>query len=763
MKNIRALDKELTINPKKRRYLLSIKGIVQGVGFRPFIYRSAKQFNIKGLVKNTKKGVILEIEGEKLKPFINYIQHNNPPLSYIETIKIKEIPYKDSKEFKIIKSEEDGKTDMLISPDISICENCKNELLDPDNRRYNYPFINCTDCGPRFTIIKNTPYDRPKTTMKKFKMCEECEEEYNNPLDRRYHAQPISCYNCGPTLYLYKKNKILENPIDTAVQKLEKDNIIAIKGLGGYHLACIATSDNAIKRLREFKKRDSKPFALMGNFKMIKENCYVNKKEEEFLKSPMAPILLLKKREKTDVSEYAAPGQNYLGFMLPYTPLHLIILNLLNKPLVMTSANYSNEPIIYKDNFKKLNKLSDCILTHDRPIESFTDDSVSRIFENKSYIIRRSRGFVPFPIELPFRFNKNILALGGMLRTTFTFINKNKAFVSQYIGDTDSISSIKAEKNAISHFKNIFSFEPDIIAIDKHPGYPNRKIIEDYKNKKIVEIQHHKAHIGALLAENSETDPIIGVSMDGTGYGDDGNIWGGEFFTGNYHQLKRYGHLKYFFLPSGDKSVKEPWRYTLSLLYSLYNDSKITKNFANKFGEKGNILLQSIKKRFGGILTSSCGRFFDAIACLLDIKDYNSYDGELPILLQSLAEKSSYPGNTYNYSIEKNNNLLNLNLLPLIDNLINDKKDKKDKAFIFHNTLAKGILQIVEIESQKTGIKKVGLTGGVFQNILLLKLTKDILQNKGFKVLTHSKIPSNDGGISLGQAVIATSKCCKEN
>jgi hydrogenase maturation protein HypF len=375
----------------------------------------------------------------------------------------------------------------------------------------------------------------------------------------------------------------------------------------------------------------------------------------------------------------------------------------------MTSANFPNEPIIYKDNLKKLKNLSDYILTHDRAIKNFSDDTVAQIYENKPYIIRRSRGFVPLPVELPFKIQKTVLALGGMLRTTFTFINKDKAFLSQYIGNTDSLPGIKAEKEAISHFKKIFSFEPDVIVIDKHPEYPNRKIADDFKDRKIVEIQHHKAHIGALLAENSELDPIIGVSMDGTGYGDDGNIWGGEFFAGDFKQLKRFGHLKYFFLPSGDKSVKEPWRYTLSLLYNLYNDSENTKKFADKFG------------------------------------------------------KSSYPNDTYNYSIEKNKNLLLLNLLPSIDDIINDKKSKNDKAFIFHNTLAKGIVKMIEIESQKSGIKKVGLTGGIFQNLLLLKLTKDILQKRNFKVLTHSKIPSNDGGISLGQAFIATGKLYKEN
>jgi len=370
--NQECLKKISEKNSEIKRYKINIAGIVQGVGFRPFIYRSAKQYNIKGSVKNTKKGVTVEIEGKKIKAFINHLLKNYPPLSYIETIKIKEITFKNSEQFKIIESEDSGKTDTLISPDVSICENCKNELLDKRNRRYSYPFINCTDCGPRFTIIEKTPYDRPNTTMKNFKMCKECETEYKAPLERRYHAQPISCYNCGPSIYLYdKKNNSIKNPINTAGEKLKKDKILAIKGLGGYHLACLASSDNAIKKLRKLKKRKSKPFALMGNLKMIKENCYVDKTEEDFLKSQSAPILLLTKKERIKVSEYIAPGQNNLGFILPYTPLHLLLINLLNEPLVMTSANFFNEPIIYKDNLKKLKNLSDYILTHDRAIKNF--------------------------------------------------------------------------------------------------------------------------------------------------------------------------------------------------------------------------------------------------------------------------------------------------------------------------------------------------------------------------------------------------------
>lgn len=753
------------VTPMPIRARILIKGIVQGVGFRPFLYRSAHRYQLTGFVKNTSQGVILEVEGKeaKIKDFVSHILNHPPPLALIESHETRELPLQFSKQFKIVSSEESGENDrrdLLVSPDIAICDNCVEELFLPEDRRYRYPFINCTDCGPRFSIIRELPYDRPRTTMKDFAMCGPCAKEYRDPYDRRYHAQPISCYHCGPTLFLYEKGGKrveTEDPAAAAAQKIKEGYIVAIKGLGGYHLACKASLETAVVRLRELKGRETKPFALMGTLDMIMQHVFLSEKEKALLLSPAAPILLLRRKENTAIAPSVAPGLRDLGFMLSYTPLHMLLLEKVREPLVMTSANITDEPIIYKDDMDELKGFSDYILTHDREIHIFADDSVAGIFEDRLYMVRRSRGYVPFPMKLPFHTKETILALGPMLKTTFTFLYNDKAIMGQYIGDTDSPASIEAERYAIEHLMKLFSLEPSIVVLDKHPGYPNREMAGDFKGAKVVEIQHHKAHVGALLAERGELGKIIGISMDGTGYGDDGNIWGGEFFVGDFRGLKRFGHLKYLFLPSGDKAAKEPWRFALSVLHSLYAGSEMEKikRFTEPFGQKAEFLLEAIKKEAGGILTSSCGRVFDAAASLLGLGHFNSFEGELPMKLQACAEKSRHINEPYKFSIEKEKNLRILNLLPAFHDIIEDRRDLAERAYIFHYTLAKGFVDMVKTASNEYGIRKVGLTGGVFQNMLLLKMTKDLLEEEGFPVLIHSEVPPNDGGVSLGQAFLA--------
>ncbi|NIM10889.1 MAG: carbamoyltransferase HypF [Candidatus Aminicenantes bacterium] len=763
------MNKEVGKPDQIERCKILFKGIVQGVGFRPYLYRSAQEFQLTGFVKNTTEGVILEVEGKNIDGFINYIFNHLPPLSEVVDYHVSNIPLQFSKKFEIHSSENTDKSDLLVSPDIAVCENCKKELADPSDRRYRYPFINCTDCGPRLTIIQDLPYDRPKTTMFKFPMCEQCSTEYHDPLDRRYHAQPVSCYKCGPILALYdcQTNEIITKtgnplaPLEHACKKIKQGHIVAIKGLGGYQLACLASSDEALLKLRKFKKRERKPFALMGTLEMIRQNCMVSEAETKHLLSPSAPILLLKSKPETTVSRYVAPGQNTIGFMVPYTPLHILLLREINQPLVMTSANFSDEPIIHKDFYSVLKELSDYILTHDRDIYLFADDSVARVVEEKLYMIRRSRGYVPFPITLPLESPKTILALGPMLKTTFAIVRGNKAILSPHIGDTESPSAIEAEKFAVDHYRKLFAFEPDIVVIDKHPGYPNRLLAKQFKNAEIVEIQHHQAHVGSLLAETGEKEPIIGISMDGTGYGDDGKIWGGEFFVGNYQDLSRFGHLKYIFLPGGDKAVLEPWRFALSILFSLYGaDDQTVSQFANQFGEKGLQQLKIINSKINafGVLTSSCGRVFDAVSSLLGVGHFNSFDGDLPSQLQTCAEACGSSAANSNFTIEKEENNTILNLLPLFHDIINDNRSVPEKAFIFHKTLAQGIVSMAEEARNELNINKVGLTGGVFQNTLLLRLTMDRLKEKGFQVLIHSEVPSNDGGISLGQAYLAIGK-----
>lgn len=751
----------------EKRFRILITGIVQGVGFRPFLYRTAQTTHLSGFVQNTSRGVILEVEGEaeNIGVFLSHIHRNPPPLSRIEDVRAEEIELRFTNTFQIIPSEENGQGESMVSPDIALCENCRAELFDPGDRRYLYPFINCTDCGPRFSIIQALPYDRPKTTMKGFVKCPACETEYQRPADRRYHAQPISCYDCGPRLSIAGPGEmaITGDPLDYAGQQIDAGHIVAIKGLGGYHLACRALSSEAVLRLRELKGRESKPFALMGSLDMIRRHTHVSPAEEALLLSPAAPVVLLRKRAGSTISGAVAPGLADIGFMLPYTPVHLLILEKVAEPLVMTSANIAGEPIIYTDDFDQLRALSDCILTHDRDIRIFTDDSVVQVFSDRPYMVRRSRGFVPLPLKLPFHCQKTILALGPMLKTTFTFLFGNKAIIGQHIGDTDSPTAIEAEKKAIEHAMDLFSLKPDLLVIDKHPGYPNRELAAQFPGVRVVEIQHHQAHIGSLLAECGQTGTILGISLDGTGYGDDGQIWGGEFFIGDYRGLSRFGHLSYLFLPSGDKAAKEPWRFALSVLYTLYGRGEKTLAFAARFGKLGEQVLEVIVKRVGGIFTTSGGRIFDAAACLLGLGDVNHYEGELPARLQACAESFTGMGEERdNFSIEKTGSGYTLDLVSALRGIIEDGKDKEEKAYIFHLALAKGLAAMAGIARVEHGIDRVGLSGGVFQNTLLLKLTRDLLLKDGFEVLIHAEAPTNDGGISLGQAFLAAGILQKE-
>lgn len=750
------------------RIRMLFKGIVQGVGFRPYLYRCAQKFNFNGFVKNTSEGVILEVEGTGMDDFVPYVMGHLPPLSEVVYHEVNHIPVENSGSFVILSSENTDKSDLLVPPDIAVCQNCRKEMADQSDRRYRYPFINCTDCGPRMTIIRDLPYDRPFTTMKKFPLCEDCSKEYNDPMDRRYHAQPVSCYSCGPILSLFncetsevetKTGNPLDPLLDTA-KLIKQGKVVAIKGLGGYHLACLASSDEAVQRMRELKRREHKPFAMMASLETIKGFCHVNEMEEDHLMSSSAPILLLKPKGRIPISEYVAPGQSYLGFMVPYTPLHIVLLEEVGEPLVMTSANISDEPIIYKDNSKSLIELSDYILSHDRDIYLFADDSVSRVVDDRLYVIRRSRGLVPFPVKVPVEFSKVVMALGPMMKTTFTFIRGNQAVSSPHIGDTDTPMAIEAELAALHHYMKLFSLKPEVVAIDKHPMYPNRLLAREFPDAEIVEVQHHKAHVGALLADNMETGPIIGIAMDGTGYGDDGKIWGGEFFVGDGRELERFGHLKYLFLPSGDKSVKEPWRFALSMLMELFGaDHQKVTAFAGKFGEKGSQQLKLINSGLSalGVLTSSCGRVFDAACSILGIGHYNNFDGDLPSQFQTTAE--SFEGNdigaSYSYSIEKEKNIAVLDLLPMFRDIIEDGRALPARAFLFHKTLAEALVEMAQRAGKAQGIDTVGLTGGVFQNALLLRLTMAGLKAAGFRVLVHSQVPANDGGISLGQAYLA--------
>ncbi len=730
-----------------------IRGKVQGVGFRPFVYRIARRYGLKGFVRNETTGVYIHIEGEngKINNFIESIEGEKPTPSNIVDIEIKKTEFKNFIDFFIDFSQGKHEKFTFVSPDIATCDRCLEELFNPDDRRYKFPFINCTNCGPRFTITFDVPYDRRNTTMNEFEMCDICKAEYSNPESRRFHAQPNCCFDCGPTLILLnnKMENIEGEPIRMAAKFIREGYIVGIKGLGGYHLACNAKNNEAVKRLRSTKKRGNKPFGMMASIEMIKKECEVLADEERVLRLPAAPIVLMKKREDSTISDFVAPGQSRLGFMLPYTPIHHLLIKEVDLPLVMTSFNIADEPIEYNDeNVGQHSDLYDYLLTHNRKIYIRADDSVISTLNGEVYPIRRSRGFVPDPIELPFKSDIDILGIGGDLKNTFCLIKRNYAFLSQYIGDMGLLKTEEAYKENLEHFKHIFDIRPEIIVSDLHPGYHSVSMAEKMQGVKLIKVQHHKAHFASTLADNFYGGDAIGVIFDGTGYGEDGNIWGGEFFVGSLENIERVAHLPYIPLPGGDMAVIEPWRYAISLLYYAFGDNFSLPIHLEK--RNNQFILQMIKNSINSPLTSSMGRLFEGISALVGVCSDNTFEGEAAMKLESIAHETD---GMYNFYYDGNN----LDIKDLIIGISNDIKKKEQASVIsyrFHRSISEIVYRIVSSISKKTGIKTVALGGGVFQNLLLMKLTLERLENKGYNVLIHRNIPTNDGGLSLGQAVM---------
>jgi len=755
----------------KIRKNIIIKGIVQGVGFRPFIHKLVQNYNLSGWVLNSNQGVEMDIEGktEELNNFINDIKKKLPPLARIEKIEVNQLPLVGYKGFYIKKSivkEEDGF--VLVSPDISICKDCLQELFDPHNRRFRYPFINCTNCGPRFTIIKDIPYDRGKTTMNNFKMCSLCQSEYDDIENRRYHAQPNACADCGPQVSLYQNKRKLEgiDPIEKAVKLLEEGKIGAIKGLGGFHLACDATNNKAVARLRRLKNREAKPFGIMSfNLEKIKQYCKLGKKEEEWLINRARPIVLLKKKEDSLISSLVAPRNNYLGVMLPYTPLHYLLLKDNFTALIMTSGNITDQPIIgdNQEALEKLDRIADFFLLYDRDIFNRCDDSVLKIINDDNVFFRRSRGYVPHPIILDFKL-KEVLALGGELKNTISFSKENYVFLSQYLGDLKSVETLNFLKESIASLKKMFRINPKIIACDLHPDYLSTQYAEETRAKKglrVVKVQHHYAHIVSCIAENNIKEKVIGVAYDGTGYGDDGNIWGGEFLLCDLKEYLRVGHLKYYPLPGGDKAIMEPWRMAYSYLYSIYGSraKKIDIDFNRRMDyDKLSIIEKMIDKNINSPLTSSCGRLFGAVSSLIGIRDEISYEGQAAMELESFC--ASGIKERYNFCICKEGDEFIIDPQEIFIDIITDLKegiDKKVMAAKFHNTVAEFTLNLCGKIKKSTGINKIALSGGVFQNRYLTERIISLLEKDDFQVYIQRKVPPNDGGISLGQAVVAGS------
>jgi hydrogenase maturation protein HypF len=768
---------------------ISVRGIVQGVGFRPFVYGLAVKHNLKGWVYNTSEDVRIEIEGtaEAIKQFERELEKKAPPLAHIENITIEYHPPRGYKNFEIRHSQAQEGKYQLISPDVATCQACLGELLNPEDRRYRYPFTNCTNCGPRFTIIEDMPYDRPQTTMRYFQMCPQCQAEYDNPLDRRFHAQPNACPKCGPQVELVdnRSNLVTESdPIATASQLLKEGKIIAIKGLGGFLLACDATNDTASKTLRQRKKRSSKPFAVMvATIEEAKKHCYVSRDEEKLLTSPQSPIVLMRWREDSSVSREVAPNLRFLGMMLPYTPLHHILLRDAGVPLVMTSGNLSEEPIA-RDNDEALRRLSgiaDYFLIHNRDIYSRYDDSVAVVERGTSQLIRRARSYAPYPIRLPFK-TRQVLGCGAEEKNTFCLTKDNYAFVSQHIGDMENMETLEHFDTTISLYKRLFHIEPEIVAYDLHPDYLATKYARELGESgiKLVPVQHHHAHIASCLADNGLESPVIGVAFDGTGMGADGNIWGGEFLVADYRNFRRAGHLEYLPLPGGAAAIKRPYRTAIGYILTLLGENALNAVIESEAEQSQlasigqvtevevEVIKSQIEKRINSPLSSSMGRLFDAISALLGIRGEIDYEGQAAVELEMAAHSSviarrvsdeAISGNnaSYPYRIVEDEGIRIVRLRDLLSAVIEDLHQGVSKGRIsvkFHNTVARMINETCHLIADETGVSQVALSGGVFQNRLLLRKTVSLLESSGFQVYTHRQVPCNDGGISLGQAVI---------
>lgn len=756
-----------------KRVFIKVEGIVQGVGFRPFVYNLATSNNLKGWVNNNSEGVFIDIEGscETIDRFLYQLEFNAPPLSRIEKIIISEKSPINFDIFSIKESVENESKITLISPDIATCDKCREEILDPNNRRSFYPFTNCTNCGPRYSIIKHIPYDRDKTTMKEFKMCSLCEDEYLNPLNRRFHAQPNACPDCGPQIYLTNNkglavklpnrlnnsNFINENIIDWTVEKLKEGHIFAIKGLTGFHLVCDGENATAINLLRQRKNRLHKPFAvMMKDVETIKKHCTVNELEENLLIGIRKPIVLLDKLNSYNLPEEIAPNQNSLGVMLPFTPLHQLLFKKNINILIMTSANIHGLPLehINQVALGHLSHLVDYFLMHNRDIFTPVDDSVSKIVLNKERIIRRARGYAPEPIT--FNSVNPILACGSNMKNTICISKENFLFLSPHNGDLENIETYEHYKKNIDHLKNIFSFNPKYLAVDMHPGYYTTQYALDCDIPKI-EVQHHHAHIVSCMVENNISNKVIGLAFDGTGYGTDKKIWGGEFLICDYKEFIRCAHLNYIPMPGGEKAVLEPWRMAIAYLHkSLSKGHNLINDI---FGKDSEIIINMIDKKINCVETSSIGRFFDAVSSIIGICHKVTYEGQAAMELESLI--NSNDSTHYNYSILNENNKLIIDTSPIINSIVNDLKSEVPKNIIsqrFHNTVAAFSVDICKRLRKIYNINEIALSGGVFQNTYLLTKITELLEDEDFKVYSHSKVPTNDGGLSLGQIVIANEK-----
>jgi len=753
---------------------IKVKGVVQGVGFRPFVHNLATSLELRGFVLNSPDGVLIHVEATekaRLDRFLERLPREAPPLASIQSLEAARVEPAGHREFTIRESLSEGGGYVLVSPDIATCPECLREMNDPLDRRHHYPFINCTNCGPRYSIIVQVPYDRPNTTMRDFPMCPECLAEYLDPGNRRFHAQPVCCPRCGPSLWLvpsgkgglcFKEIRGAEPALQKARFLLREGRILGLRGLGGFHIACDATNHEAVRRLREAKRRSNKPFAVMcGDLDIARRFVLVGDQDEAILGSVRSPICLLpRKEEPTGLSSLVAPGNRYLGVMLPYTPLHRLLFQEGIEILVMTSGNWSEEPIVAQNQeaLQKLAPMVDAFLLHDREIHMRLDDSVVRPFRGREQVVRRARGFVPSAIDLG-RNHPQVMGCGAHLKHTFCLTKDRFAILSQHIGDLENLECMAFFMQVLKHLGDLYGVSPKIIAHDLHPDYLSTRWAMAQEDKERMAVQHHHAHIVSCMAEWGLEGPVIGVAFDGTGYGSDGAVWGGEFLVADRVSFKRAAHLAYVPLLGGEAAIMEPWRMALSHLWAAGLEEPQILRWASPWGEARawNLLLMA-RRSLHSPPTSSMGRLFDAVSSLLGVRHRITFEGEAAMDLEMVSESSAQ--GLYEFGIQGEAPML-LDPSEVIRAIWRDKHRGEPVSRIggrFHGSVAAMVVRVCQRLRVMEGIDRVCLSGGVFQNRLLLEKTVVALEEQGFRVHVHEKVPANDGGISLGQAVVGASR-----
>jgi len=757
------------------RRAVVVHGLVQGVGFRPFVFNLATRLRLGGFVQNQTGTVVIEVEGEPpaLDRFLTELGEHPPPLAQIADLAWEARPPQGEQAFRIAASTAGDTSAIVVAPDVATCRECLAEMNNPADRRFGYPFLNCTNCGPRLTIITGAPYDRPRTTMSGFPMCPACRAEYDDPRDRRFHAQPTACPVCGPRLTLLdsaQRGRPSAEPLADFAAALRAGRIGALKGLGGFHLACDASNGSAVAELRRRKHRDEKPFAVMVADSAAADClAVVSPAERTLLQSPAAPIVLLRQRTPAGVVAAVAPGNPYLGVMLPYTPLHHLLLQALGgRPLVMTSGNRSDEPIAYQDDFgEKLTGIADLYLVHDRPIHVRCDDSVTRMVDGQELLLRRSRGYAPRPLTLPCATPVPLLAVGGQLKATFALARDRQAFLSHHLGDLDHYEAYRAFEQDVELYQQLFAIRPQAVVHDLHPDYATTRFaraLAARAGSELLEVQHHHAHMASCMAENGLTEPVIGVTLDGTGYGTDGTVWGGEFLIGDYRRCARAGHFRPVGLPGGEQAIRAPWRMAVAYLRDA--QLQFAQFRAQHLQDEMAVVERMLERGFNTPLTSSAGRLFDAVAALIGLRQQVSYEGQAAVELEWLALQAT-PDHAYPFALsmapaagEPVPPLL-VDTRSLIRAVVDEVNQGEPPAVIarrFHTTLVEIIATVCGRLRQRTGLEAVVLSGGVFLNALLTAEATARLAADAFRVYRHRLVPPNDGGLSLGQLAVAAAR-----